>query len=197
LEKVLGHARILGEPPPLLAVMASAVVPSVSQVALVLNSISCILFVRTVLTFQFSNHTKIAASTFAGKSRQRRRVRINNPLPFKAAPFHAGGLTSIPAANNDNCRLMRGFRVVLPSELIENLLDGVDFGVAARNQLIRGEQMERRARARAYTTSNVREVPMTSLHLLEATQHPPGGCERAERNFSVLGFLTCSFNIEA
>lgn len=90
---------------------------------------------------------------------------------------------------------MRGFRVVLPSVLIENQLDGVDFGVAARNQLIRGEQMER-ARERAYTTSNVREVPMTSLHLLEATQHPPGGCERAERNFSVLGFLTCTSNIE-
>lgn len=80
---------------------------------------------------------------------------------------------------------MRGFRVVPESVLIENLLDGVDFGVAARNQLIRAEQMER---ARAYTTSNVREVPMTSLHLLEATQHPPGGCERAERNFSVLVF---------
>jgi hypothetical protein len=44
---------------------------------------------------------------------------------------------------------MRGFRVVLQSVLIENLLDGVDFGVAARNQLIRGEQMER-SRARLH-----------------------------------------------
>jgi ABC-type phosphate transport system permease subunit len=56
LEKVLGHARILGEPPPLLAVMASAAVPSVSQVTLVLNSISCIICARSIDISIFQSH---------------------------------------------------------------------------------------------------------------------------------------------